>query len=90
MIVKGGMEGWRQRRGKGRKEGERKEIRGKRIKYGKKKSGHTFRPSLPPKHLSGPSCSCRHTDWTGMTHPSNWLVLDEATHFRQDILGTHI
>ena len=61
VIVKGGMEGWRQRRGKGRKEGERKEIRGKRIKYGKKKSTHTLRPSLPPKHLSGPSCSCRHT-----------------------------
>ena len=30
------------------------EIRSKRIKYGKKKSVHTFRPSLPP------SCSCRH------------------------------
>jgi hypothetical protein len=47
---KGDGGGWKPRRGKGRKDRERKEIQGN----GKKKRGRTFRPSLPPKRLSDP------------------------------------
>ena len=77
MSVKGGMEWWRQRRGKGRKDGESKGIGGKKIKYGKKKRGHTFRPSNVSATLAVVGLQ------TGLLPV--WLVFHVATSFRLDI-----